>query len=58
MLRDETATVTVRGAPVQIPGARRKGASALVVSNGVGNGFPLRTAAPAEIVHLTLHRTV
>ena len=28
----------------------------LVVSNGVGNWFPLRTAAPAEIVHLTLRR--
>ena len=27
---------------------------ALVVSNGVGNWFPLRTEAPAEIVHLTL----
>ncbi|HYR58834.1 MAG TPA: metallophosphoesterase [Chthoniobacteraceae bacterium] len=26
----------------------------LVVSNGVGNWFPLRTNAPAEIVHLTL----
>jgi len=29
---------------------------ALVVSNGAGNWFPLRTAAPAEIVHITLHR--
>jgi predicted MPP superfamily phosphohydrolase len=28
--------------------------AALVVSNGVGNWFPLRTAAPAEIVHLNL----
>ena len=28
----------------------------LVVSNGVGNWFPIRTAAPAEIVHLTLRR--
>jgi predicted MPP superfamily phosphohydrolase len=28
----------------------------LVVSNGVGNWFPLRTWAPAEIVHLTLRR--
>jgi uncharacterized protein len=26
----------------------------LVVSNGVGNWFPLRTGAPAEIIHLTL----
>ena len=29
-------------------------AAALVVSNGVGNWFPLRTGAPAEIIHLTL----
>ncbi len=28
--------------------------SSLVVSNGVGNWFPLRTRAPAEIIHLTL----
>ena len=33
-------------------GGRRK----LVVSNGVGNWFPLRINAPAEIVHLTLRR--
>jgi predicted MPP superfamily phosphohydrolase len=26
----------------------------LVVSNGVGNWFPLRVGAPAEIIHLTL----
>jgi uncharacterized protein len=30
--------------------------SQLVVSNGAGNWFPLRTAAPAEIVHITLRR--
>jgi predicted MPP superfamily phosphohydrolase len=30
--------------------------SSLVVSNGVGNWFPLRVNAPAEIVHLTLRR--
>ena len=30
--------------------------NALVVSNGVGNWFPLRINAPAEIVHLTLRR--
>jgi hypothetical protein len=30
---------------------------ALVVSNGVGNWFPLRINAPAEIVHLTLRRS-
>lgn len=28
--------------------------SALVVSNGVGNWFPVRVQAPAEILHLTL----
>ena len=32
------------------------GAAACVVSNGVGNWFPLRMNAPAEIVHLTLRR--
>jgi predicted MPP superfamily phosphohydrolase len=29
--------------------------SNLIVSNGVGDWFPLRINAPAEIVHLTLH---
>ena len=33
-----------------------KGDSHLIVSNGVGNWFPLRTSAPAEIIHLTLRR--
>ncbi len=33
----------------------REGA-ALAVSNGVGNWFPLRVGAPAEILHLTLRR--
>jgi len=31
-------------------------AQTLVVNNGIGNWFPLRTAAPAEILHLTLRR--
>jgi uncharacterized protein len=31
-----------------------RGPSNLIVSNGVGNWFPLRVNAPAEIVHLTL----
>ena len=35
-------------------GPYRQGPSALVVSNGVGNWFPLRVNAPAEILHLTL----
>jgi predicted MPP superfamily phosphohydrolase len=30
--------------------------SSLVVSNGVGNWFPIRVNAPAEIVHVTLRR--
>ncbi|HEX8521170.1 MAG TPA: metallophosphoesterase [Tepidisphaeraceae bacterium] len=37
-------------------GLYQKNDSALVVSNGVGNWFPLRVQAPAEIVHLTLRR--
>ncbi len=37
-------------------GLYRQGDSALMVSNGVGNWFPLRTAAPAEIVQLVLRR--
>ncbi|CAN5673495.1 hypothetical protein BH09PLA1_BH09PLA1_26640 [soil metagenome] len=37
-------------------GLYRRKNSALVVSNGVGNWFPLRINAPAEIVHITLRR--
>ena len=37
-------------------GLYRKAGRALVVSNGVGNWFPLRTGAPAEVVHITLRR--
>jgi predicted MPP superfamily phosphohydrolase len=37
-------------------GLYRKEDCALVVSNGTGNWFPLRTRAPAEIVHITLRR--
>ena len=35
---------------------RKDNGRALVVSNGVGNWFPLRVNAPAEIVHVTLRR--
>jgi hypothetical protein len=35
-------------------GLYERGPAKLVVSNGVGNWFPLRIGAPAEIVHLTL----
>ena len=37
-------------------GLYERGTSKLIVSNGVGNWFPLRVNAPAEIVHLTLRR--
>jgi hypothetical protein len=37
-------------------GIYRKPQSTLVVSNGIGNWFPLRVNAPAEILHLTLRR--
>ena len=37
-------------------GLYTRGGSRLIVSNGVGNWFPLRLNAPAEIVHLTLRR--
>jgi predicted MPP superfamily phosphohydrolase len=37
-------------------GLYRRGASNLIVSNGVGNWFPLRANAPAEIVHITLRQ--
>ena len=37
-------------------GLYTKGLSKLVVSNGVGNWFPLRINAPAEIIHITLTR--
>ena len=37
-------------------GLYTKGASKLIVSNGVGNWLPLRVRAPAELLHLTLLR--
>jgi hypothetical protein len=37
-------------------GKYERSQSQLVVSNGVGHWFPLRTAAPAEIIHVTLKR--
>lgn len=36
-------------------GPYQRGDSQLIVSNGVGNMFPLRINAPAELVHITLH---
>jgi predicted MPP superfamily phosphohydrolase len=38
-------------------GLYTRGESKLIVSNGVGNWFPLRVNAPAEIVHVTLRRS-
>ena len=37
-------------------GLYERGPSKLIVSNGVGNWYPLRVNAPAEIIHLTLRR--
>lgn len=37
-----------------LSGHYQRAGSSLVVNNGVGNWFPLRTCAPAEIIHLTL----
>jgi uncharacterized protein len=39
-------------------GLYRRDGAALVVSNGVGNWFPLRVGAPAEILKLSLKRVV
>jgi predicted MPP superfamily phosphohydrolase len=39
-------------------GLYRRAGRSLVVSNGVGNWFPLRTHAPAEVVQVTLRRAV
>lgn len=39
-----------------VSGLYRQGDAALVVANGVGNWFPVRINAPAEIIKLTLHR--
>jgi predicted MPP superfamily phosphohydrolase len=38
-------------------GLYARGGSQLIVSNGVGNWFPLRVNAPAEIIHITLRGT-
>src|SRR5205814_3751760 len=37
-------------------GLYTRGDSKLIVSNGVGNWFPLRVNAPAELIHITLRR--
>ncbi len=38
-------------------GLYKRADSTLIVSNGVGNWFPLRVNAPAEVIHLTLRRS-
>lgn len=38
-------------------GPYTRGDRSIVVSNGIGNWFPLRTRAPAEIIRLTLARS-
>ena len=37
-----------------VSGLYRRNGTALVVSNGAGNWFPLRVNAPAEIIHITV----
>ena len=37
-------------------GVYQKNGSTLVVSNGTGNWFPIRSHAPAELIHLTLRK--
>jgi predicted MPP superfamily phosphohydrolase len=38
-------------------GLYTRGESQMIVSNGVGNWFPVRTNAPAELIHITLRRS-
>lgn len=38
-------------------GLYKRGESQLIVSNGVGNWFPVRANAPAELIHITLRRS-
>jgi uncharacterized protein len=51
-------TKNIGGGPLRFKywsGLYEKPGSKLIVSNGVGNWFPLRINAPAEILHITLH---
>lgn len=53
------ATSSIGAGPMlfkYVSGLYRQENSSLVVSNGVGNWFPLRTNAPAEVVHVILRR--
>ena len=51
-------TKNIGGGPLRFKywsGLYEKPGTKLLVSNGVGNWFPLRINAPAEIVHITMH---
>jgi uncharacterized protein len=51
-------TDTIGAGPLRFKywtGLYEKPGSKLIVSNGVGNWFPLRINAPAELLHITLH---
>jgi predicted MPP superfamily phosphohydrolase len=51
-------TKNIGGGPLRFKywsGLYERPGSKLLVSNGVGNWFPLRVNAPAEIVHITMH---
>ncbi|MDB5293497.1 MAG: putative hydrolase [Phycisphaerales bacterium] len=55
MLTDQFGAGSVRFR--YISGLYQKPGSSLIVNNGIGNWFPLRWNAPAEIVHVTLRST-
>jgi hypothetical protein len=51
-------TKNIGGGPLRFKywsGLYQRPGSTLIVSNGVGDWFPLRVNAPAEILHITLH---
>lgn len=54
-------TKDIGGGPIRFKywtGRYDKPGSTLIVSNGVGNWFPLRIGAPAEILKVTMHPVV
>ncbi|HEY1922730.1 MAG TPA: metallophosphoesterase [Tepidisphaeraceae bacterium] len=54
-------TDRIGGGPLRFKywsGRYDKPKSTLIVSNGVGNWFPLRINAPAEILHITMHAKI
>lgn len=51
-------TETIGGGPLRfryVSGLYQRNGSNLIVNNGLGNWFPLRINAPAEIIEITLH---